>query len=294
MNQFNGMMAERHEHLITETDAVDGIADGMTVAIGEPHPMAMVRQIIRREISDLTVIASGFALDLLVAAGCVRKAVTYYAGGGFGVPVAPAFRRAAESGDLEIWECDEGILTSALEAAGKGLPYLPWRGGVGTSLPSVNPDLIPIEDPITGQALLAVPAIKPDVALLHAAAADVYGNVRHCGGPGWIDLFLHRAAARTIVQVEKVISNEEIRADPWATTIGGGVAIVRMPYGAHPFYSRGYYIQDKPLVSDYFAASAAGGDALERFLDYYCREPQTHGDYLERIGVKRLLGLYEY
>lgn len=284
----------RSEVIIGEADAAAVVTDGMTVAIGEPHPMALVRHLVRRRVRDLTVITSGLALDMLIAGGCVRKVVSYYAGGGFGIPVAPAFRRAAERGEIEVWECEEGILTTALEAAAKGLPSMTCRGGVGTSLPEVNPDLKPIADPISGEPVLAVPALRPDVALLHADAADAYGNVRHCGGPGWIDLFYHRAAARTVVQVEKVISNEATRADPWATTIGGGVSVVRMPYGAHPFYSRGAYIQDQPLVQAYFAAARAGGDELEAFLEAYCRAPATHADYLELIGIRRLLELHEY
>jgi glutaconate CoA-transferase subunit A len=245
-------------------------------------------------VRNLTVVSSGLALDLLIAGGCVRKVISYYAGGGYGIPVAPAFRRAAERGEIEVWECEEGILTTALEAAAKGLPSMTCRGGVGTSLPVVNPDLKLIDDPITGEPLIAVPALNPDITLLHAASADAYGNVRHCGGPGWIDLFYHRAATRTIVQVEKLISNEDIRADPWATTIGGGVSVVRMPWGAHPFFSRGHYVQDKPLVEAYFKASGAGGASLEAFLDHYCREPATHADYLARIGFQRLFDLYEY
>lgn len=285
---------QRQSRIVDEIAAATWIEDGMTVAIGEPSPMAMVRHIVRLGVRDLTIVGGGLALDLLIAGGCVKKVISYYAGGGLGVPVAPSFRRAAEAGEVDIWECEEGILTSGLEAAGKGLPYLPWRGGVGTSLPEINPDLKLINDPINGELLIAVPAIKPDIALLHAAVSDTYGNVRHCGGPGWIDLFLYRAATRTIVQVENIISNEDIRSDPWATTIGGANAVVRMPYGAHPFYSRGYYVQDSPFTHDYFAASATGGNELDRFLTRYCREPETHADYLERIGIKRLLGLYEY
>ncbi len=285
---------QRQTRIIDEIVAANCLEDGMTVAIGEPSPMAMIRHIVRRRVRDLTVIGTGLALDLLIAGGCVRKVISYYAGGGYGVPVVPAFRRAAQAGEIDIWECEEGILTSGLEAAGKGLPFLPWRGGVGTSLPEVNPDLKLIEDPINGEPLIAVPAIKPDITLLHAAESDAYGNVRHCGGPGWIDLFLHRAATRTIVQVEKIISNEDIRSDPWATTIGGADAVVRMPYGAHPFYSRGYYVQDASFAQDYFSAAGSGGDELDQFLTRYCREPGTHADYLERIGIKRLLGLYEY
>jgi glutaconate CoA-transferase subunit A len=290
---------ERTQHTLDEADAAGWIEDGMTVAVGEPAPMAMLRHIIRRDVKNLTVVASGLALDVLIAAGCVAKAVSYYAGGGFGVPVAPSFRRAVEQGQVETWECEEGILTAGLRAAAQDLPFLPWRGGVGTSLPEVNPDLKVITDPIKGETLLAVPAIKPDVTLLHAATSDIYGNVQHFGGPGWLDLFLYRAAERTIVQVEKIISNEEVRSNPWATTIAAADGVVRMPYGAHPFYSRGYYITDNEFLKTYVRAAtdAAQHDdpaALQHFLNHYCREPQTHGDYLERIGIKRLLSLYEY
>ena len=289
----------RSERLREEAEALALLADGMTVAIGEPAPMAMVRHIMRRGLRSLTVIASGLSLDMLIAAGCVRKVISYYAGGGFGVAVAPSFRRAVERGEVEVWECEEGILTSGLEAAGKGLPFLPWRGGVGTSLPELNPDLKVISDPICGETLLAVPAITPHVALLHAASSDVYGNVQHCGGPGWLDLFLARAAERTLVQVEKIIPNEEVRANPWATTLARADVVLRMPYGAHPFYSRGHYVQDSAALKDYVAAASAAAErdepaALERYLARYCREPASHVDYLERIGIKRLLSLHEY
>jgi len=292
------MNTKRRERIIDEVDAAGWIADGMTIAIGQPTPVAMVRQIIRRGVRNLTIVDAGFSLDLLVAAGCARKVISYYAGGGFGNPVMPAFRRAAERGEIEVWECEEGILCTGLQAAAQMLPFLPWRGGVGTSLPEVNPELKVFKDPINGESLLAVPPIKPDVTILHAAAADVYGNVQHYGGPGWIDLFMHRAADRTIVQVERVISNEQVRADPWKTTIPAADAIVRAPFGAHPFYSRGFYTQDNQHLREYSSASAdfaaANGDTMAAYLDRYCRRPPAHADYLEEIGIKRLLSLHEY
>ncbi|MEX2482103.1 MAG: CoA-transferase [Gammaproteobacteria bacterium] len=292
-------MSARQQRLLDERAAATWLEDGMTIALGEPAPMAMVRQMIARGLRDLTVVAGGLAIDMLVAAGCVKKTISYYAGGGTAVPVAPSFRYAAERGEITVWECEEGILTSGLEAAAKGLPFLPWRGGVGTSLAELNPELKVFSDPIAGQILLAVPAIEPDIAIVHAAAADAYGNVQHCGGPGWIDLFLCRAARRTIVQVEKIISNEAVRADPWATTIAGADAVVCLPWGAHPFYSRGYYLQDIPFVEDYVACAAHAArtgerSALDGFLDRYCREPASHAAYLERIGLERLLALHEY
>ncbi|HEV8718003.1 MAG TPA: CoA-transferase, partial [Candidatus Binatia bacterium] len=271
---------ERRQRLIGEVEAAGWVQDGMTIAVGSPAPMALLRQVIRRGVKDLTVIDSGLSLDLLIAAGCVRKVISYYAGGGFGVPVAPSFRQAVERGEIEVWECEEGILTTGLQAAAQSLPFLPWRGGVGTSLPEVNPDLKVFPDPLTGATLLAVPPLKPDLTLLHAAAADAYGNVQHLGGPGWIDLFLHRAADRTVVQVERVIANEEVRANPWATTIAGADAIVRAPYGAHPFYSRGYYVQDNDHLRMYVEAATVAAqenqpEALAYYLTHYCREPAT-------------------
>jgi glutaconate CoA-transferase, subunit A len=292
------MNTKRRERIIDELDAASWITDGMTIAIGQPTPMAIVRQIIRRGIKNLTIVDAGFSLDLLAAAGCARKVISYYAGGGFGNPVMPAFRRAAERGEIEVWECEEGILCAGLQAAAQMLPFLPWRGGVGTSLPEVNPELRVFKDPINGESLLAVPPIKPDVTILHAASADAYGNVQHHGGPGWIDLFMYRAADRTIVQVERVISNEQVRADPWKTTIPSADAIVRAPFGAHPFYSRGFYLQDNEHLREYSSASsdfAAGrAETIMAYLDRYCRRPPTHADYLEEIGIKRLLSLHEY
>ncbi|HVA40720.1 MAG TPA: CoA-transferase [Candidatus Binataceae bacterium] len=178
------------------------------------------------------------------------------------------------------------------------LPFMPWRAGLGTSLPRVNPDLKLFRDPIRGEELIAVPPIKPDVTLLHAAAADAYGNVRHLGGPGWLDLFQYRAADRTVVQVEQVIANEEIRADPWATTIAAADAIVRAPFGAHPFYSRGFYVTDGAHLRAYLQAAdgAARGERapLDDYLERFCRRPANLAEYLEAIGMKRLLELHEY
>src|ERR1700740_3235934 len=98
------MNTRRRERTIAEVDAAAWITDGMTIAIGQPTPMALVRQIVRRRVKNLTIVDAGFSLDLLVAAGCARRVISYYAGGGFGNPVMPAFRHAAEHGEIEVWE----------------------------------------------------------------------------------------------------------------------------------------------------------------------------------------------
>lgn len=190
----------------------------MTIALGTPPPMGLVRQIIRRGIKNLTIIDGSVSLDLLIAAGCVKRSITYYGGGGFGVPVLPTYRRDIENDALSVFECDEGTLITGLNAAAQDLPFLPWRGGLGTSLPEVNPEFKIFTDPISGQQLLAVPPIKPDIALLHAASGDEFGNIQHSGGAGWLDSAMFRAADRTIVQVERIIPSESVRAQPEATT----------------------------------------------------------------------------
>ena len=119
------MNTERRQRILDEVQAANWIESGMTVAIGQPTPMAIVRQIIRRGLKNLTVVDSGFSLDLLIAAGCVRKVVSYYAGGGFGNPVTPSFRRAAERGEVEVWECEEGILCAGLQARRRRFLFCP-------------------------------------------------------------------------------------------------------------------------------------------------------------------------
>ena len=114
----------------------------------------------------------------------------------------------------------------------------------------------------------------------------------HFGGPGWLDLFLQRAADKVIVQVEKIVPNEEVRAAPWATTIAD--AVIRCPFGAQPYYSRGFYVQDRLYTKRYVEAAEAGGAALDDYLARFVTGPETHGDYLELVGVKQLLSLHEY
>ncbi len=299
------MLAERKSLVIGETEAAEMIRDGMTIAIGgfinSSHPMALVRQIIRRGIKNLTVVGAasgGLDLDLLIAAGCVRKLVTTYMGGEHYCPVAPFFRVAAQRGELEIFECDEGMFYCALRAAAQGLPSTPWKAGIGTSFPEINPEIKVYNDPVSGEPVLAIPAITPELAIIYAAHSDAYGNVQHVG-TGFGDRAMWRAAKKTIAQVERVLPNEEIRKDPRATSLYGVDAVVRAPYGSHPFAGPGYYIEDGAHIREYVAAGnayAKNGDRkpFEDYLQKYVLDPKTHEDYLEAIGIRRLISLHEY
>jgi len=290
---------KRSELIVDEEKIASFFFDGMILAIGEPAPMSIVRLCLQNKIKKLTLIASGIALDVLIAAGQVDKVISYIAAGIPGTPILPFYRRAVENNEIEIWECDEGILTTGLEASGKGLPFLPWRGGIGTSIPELNSDLKIFNDPIENERLIAVPAIVPDLAILHADKSDAFGNIQHCRGPGWLDLFLWRASRKAVVQVEKIVSNEEIRSNPWATTISEPTGIIHQLWGAHPLYSRGNYIIDKKITEKYFIlASAAIKNDNRQVYDQFVNEvflnSKKHSDYLDKIGIERLLELSEY
>lgn len=299
------MLAERNSLVIGESAAADQLRDGMTLAIGgfinSSHPMALVRQIIRRGLKNLTVVGAasgGLDLDLLIGAGCVKKLVTTYMGGEHYCPVAPFFRIAAQRGEIDIFECDEGMFYCALRAAAQRLPSTPWKAGIGTSFPEINPEIKVYDDPISGEPVLAIPAIKPEVALLYAAHSDAYGNVQHIG-TGFGDRALWRAADRTIVQVERIIPNEEVRKNPLATSLYGVDAVVRAPYGSHPFAAPGYYIEDAEHIREYVAAANAyakkdNRGPFQAYLQKYILGPESHLDYLEVVGIRRLLSLHEH
>lgn len=295
----------RRSVVIEESEAAEGLRDGMTIAVGgfinAGHPMALIRQLVRSGVKDLTLVgaaSSGMEVDMLIATGCVKTLISPYVGAEGLAPIGPAFRKSAQDGAIDLFELDEAHFYAGLRAAAQRLPFNPWRAGLGTSYPEVNPRLKTFRDPIDDQLLVAVPAIEIDVALLHAAISDTYGNVQHVG-TGFGDRAIHAAADRTIVQVEQIVANEQIRANPAATSVAGADAIVRVPYGAHPFASHGYYPADDHHIGDYVTAATSwlktgSRNQLDEYLDRYLREPVDHIDYLERVGVRQVLSLSEY
>jgi glutaconate CoA-transferase, subunit A len=292
-------VTDRRSCLASVVDAVDRVESGMAVGIGglgtSSHPMSLVREIVRRGLRDLDVVAGPMAaldVDLLVAGGCVRSVTSSYVGAERLAPIGPCYRRAAEEGRIEVREVDEGIFCQGLRAAAQLLPYATWRGGVGTSLVELNPGLTVVDDPYGGAPLLAVRATPLDVTLLHAAYADQYGNVQHVG-TGFDDRLLAAAADLTVVSVEQVISNEAVRRAPWLTTIPDADVVVRSPGGAHPYASPGHYVEDVTAIEEYVVAAKAGGAALDAWLQEHVHVPADHLDYLDGIGLRRFFDLQE-
>jgi glutaconate CoA-transferase, subunit A len=264
-------------------------------------PMAIVREIIRRRITDLTVVSgptSGLETDLLIASGCVRRVVT--AGVAFErvSAIAPAFRRAAERGDIEIWECDECIWHLALKAAAWDVPYLPWRGGVGSSLPDLNRELQEIID--GERRYIRVPQVRPDIVYLHAAEADRYGNVRTVREAYLGRSFCERPLALAcrgpvVATVERIVENEEVAASPERTLLRGAF-VVEAPWGAHPGGLSGRYLPDLAHYREYVESAEtarAGGDVspFEAYLERHVFGHVSHESYVEAIGAPTLESL---
>lgn len=296
---------ERKSRILSVADAAASVADGMTVGVGgfinSGHPMSLVRQLIldgRRQLRVVGAASSGLEVDLLIAAGCVSEVVSPYVGAEGLAGIGPAFRKSAQEGLIRVFELDEAHFYAGLRASAQRLPFNPWRAGVGTDFPRVNPALKEFRDPINSELLLAIPAIEIDVALLHASVSDAYGNVQH-NGTRYGDTAIHAASSKTFVSVENVVSTEQIRANPLATSIGGATGIVRAPYGAHPYSADGHYGPDTEHIGEYLRAATSWLKTGERrdldsYLETYVFTAPTHSEYLSRVGIERLLTLHEY
>jgi glutaconate CoA-transferase subunit A len=259
--------------------------------------MPIIRGLIRRKVKNLTVIGAataGLEIDMLIGAGCVKKVIAPYVGAELYAPIGHCYRRAAERGDIEVYETTEYLLYSQLDAAARGLGFLPWRGGVGTDLPKLNPDYVPFNDPINGEPYLAAPALHADWAVIHVGQADVYGNGQH-GGARFGDRLLSRAAERVILTAERIVPNSEIRKNPWLTSIGYADAVVEAPYGSHPYASHGFYVEDEDAIRGYVDASISfrKGEmqAWDAYLKEWVDEPKSHDEYLRKISSTRLATL---
>jgi glutaconate CoA-transferase subunit A len=276
-------------------EALDGIEDGNTIGVGGAvtagHPMALVRALARRGLRDLRIVAptGGIDVDLLIATGSVREVLSCYVGVEGLAGVGPVFRQAAQSGAVTVVDLDEAHCVMGLRAAGHKLPFLPWRGGVGTSFSALNPALVEFDDPIAGEPLLAIPAIELDVALVYAEQSDRYGNVQVLGTPH-MDQIMASAARRVVVQVERVVSNEVIRAHPERTMFWRDTAVVRAPFGTHP-YASGSMTADEAHLKEFLAAARDGEEGLAGYLGRYVHDTPAHDDYLESIGIRRLVTL---
>ena len=286
--------AERTSVLASLEEAIGEIGDGATVGIGgavtAAHPMALVRGLARRRVRGLTVVAptAGLDVELLIAAGCVETLHSCYVGYEVVAGLGPVYRQAVQSGALKMKDMDEGHCIAGLRAASQRLPFMPWRGGVGTSFPELNDGIVAFSDPIAGEELLAIAALPLDFALVYAETADEFGNARPYGS-GNMDHLIGAAADRVIVQVDRVVSNEEIRKEPERNWRWRDTRVVRAPFGTHP-YSSSYMVADTEHLQEFIGATR-DPDALAAYVERVAGPEVDHDTYLEQIGIRRIASL---
>lgn len=246
------------DKLCSLQEAVSMILNGAIIGVGGftnyRRPVALALEIIAQAKSNLTLLSmtAGLACDMMIGAGCVSKVRSSYGGleiFGF----APMFRRAIEAGNIQMVEETEMTIAAGLRATLAQLPFLPSRVLQGTDLLKIRPDIKTVVCPYTGEKLSALPAIRPDVALIHALAADEKGNMV-LGGNLSIDIEIAQTASLTIVTTEALVSHEEIIAKG-VDIIGLSVdRVVLAPLGAYPTSCHPNYHLDGRMFIDYIKA----------------------------------------
>jgi len=267
------------------------VRDGDTVVIeGFTHLICFAagHEIIRQRRRDLTLcrLTPDLVYDQMIAAGCARKLVFSWAGNP-GAGSLHAFRRAVEAkggAPLEIEEYSHFGMVGRLSAGAAGLPFWPMRNYMGTDLPSANPRIRTVTCPYTGETLATVPALNPDVTIVHAQRADPQGNTQIWGLLG-VQQEAAFASKRVIVVVEELVDESVIRADPNRTVIPGMIvsAVVVEPWGAHPSFAQGYYDRDNQF---YVAWEPISRDpaALDRYLAEFVYGVADRAEYAARCG----------
>lgn len=275
--------------LMTASGVVAQLRDGMTLGIGgwgpRRKPMALVREILRSPLRDLTVVAYGGAdVGMLCAAGKVKKLVFAFVSLDF-IPLEPYFRSARQSGAIEVMEVDEGLLLLGLKAAAMRAPFIPTRVGLGTDVLRHSPNIKLVDSPYDDRQWVAMPALPLDVSLLHVDRADARGVCQVKGPDLYMDDLYVRAAARTYVTCDELVEpgvfeqGEEARYVFWERAQTTGV--VHAPCGAHPTSCAPLYGFDVRHFKEYVAsAKEPGGWAQysERYIA--CGEDE----YLRRVG----------
>jgi glutaconate CoA-transferase, subunit A len=254
-------------------DAVALVEDGARLGLGgvllRRKPMAFLAALAdagRRDLRLFCFLAS-MDVELLVARGAVAETHTGYVGFeqlGF----APAYDAAVAAGRVQANEYSELLFVAGLRAAGSGVPFLPIRGAIGSDIvPELG--LREIVCPYTGETLLAAPAIRPEIAVIHAEAADASGNVRAPSTHDFLydaDAALARAADRVIVTVERVVETAAIRGRDALLFSFEVDAIIEAPGGAWPTAVPGLYGSDVAAVRRYLTDAAADSDSAARTL----------------------------
>jgi glutaconate CoA-transferase subunit A len=275
------------------------VRDGTSVVMGSALecliPFAAGHEIIRQGKRDLTLIGpiSDILFDQLIGAGCVRRVIAAWVGNvAFGL--GHNLRRAVEEGSshpIEMEDHSNFSIALALEAGALGVPYLPTKTLLGSDVLAHNPRVKVAPCPFTGQPIVLVPALTPDVAILIVQRSDENGNA-HCWGPTGVSAAAARASRTTILLAEEIVDTDVIRSDPNRVVVPGFRvnAVVHAPRAGHPSPVQGRYNRDHEHYAEYARRTRTRQDFLT-WLDEWVHDVKDHDGYLAKLGRDRLEAL---
>jgi glutaconate CoA-transferase subunit A len=273
-------------------DAVERfVPDGASICIGAALealiPFAAGHELIRQRRRDLTLIGpiSDMLFDQLIGAGCVRRVIAAWVGN-VSAGLGHNYRRAAEKqipAPLEVQDHSNLTIAFALQAAALGVPYLPTRSLLGTDLPRSNPTFKASTDPWSGEPLLLVPAIRPDVAILHVQRADEEGHA-HLWGTLGVSRQAALAAERVILVAEEIRPRARMLSDPGLVLVPAFkvAAVVHEPFGAFPSPVQGYYRRQHDFFHRFHDESRTV-EGFERWLTHWVHGVKDWHGFLGRL-----------
>lgn len=291
--------------LMTMRDAVaQHIPSGAMVLLGaqmeQMIPFAAGHELIRQGRMDLTLVGpiSDILFDQLIGAGCASKVMAAWVGN-VSAGVAYCFRRAVEEGlprRVSVTDYSNFTMALALHAGALGVPFLPTYSTFGSDLLKKNDNLREFISPVNEEKLVAVRALRPDVAVLHVQRADEDGNAHIWGSLG-VAVDGARAARKVIIVAEEIVAPEVIASDPNRTLVPGFLvaAVVHEPGGAHPSPVQGYYARDHAFFAEYHEQSRKLED-FDEWLERWIRRVADRREYLKQLGAVRFdaLGVREH
>src|SRR5277367_5542594 len=282
--------------LLTMRDAIARhVPSGSMVLLGAPLeqmiPFAAGHELIRQSRRDLTLVGpiSDILFDQLIGAGCVSRVMSAWVGN-VSAGVGYCFRRAVERSiprRLEVVDYSNFTMALALHAAALGVPFLPTYATLGSDLLKKNGNLREFPSPVSEEKLVAVRALRPDVAILNVQRCDAQGNAHIWGSLG-VAVDGARAARKVIVVAEEIVEQGVIASDPNRTLIPGFLvsAVVHEPGGAHPSPVQGYYGRDHAFFERYHEETRRIED-FESWLSKWVLQGADRRDYFKELGAER-------
>ena len=275
------------DKILTHDAVINSLSSGMTIGIGgwgaRRKPMSLIRAICQSDLKDLTLVSYGGPdVGLLCAHKKVKKLIFGFVSLDM-IPLEAHFRESRQNNEIEVMELDEGMVQWGLRAAAMDLPFLPTRVGLGTDVLTHNPELKFVTSPYSDEeSLVAMPALNLDVALLHVNKSDEKGNTQIVGPDPFFDELFARAATKTFISSEELVSTRELGGKEGAifnrferSLVTG---VVHSAFGAHPTSCAPNYGFDMKHLKEY-------SDAAKSFEEYSSKYMnKTHEEYIDSVG----------